>query len=117
MSLPLLTAALILAAFVAIRGAYRGPRWHHYLAKPLATLLIIGIALGRAAETPRGYALAILVGLACSLAGDIFLMLPGDRFIAGLLSFLLAHLAYIAAFATAGAMRRMRRGSKGLGMM
>jgi uncharacterized membrane protein YhhN len=37
-----------------------------------------------------------------SLAGDIFLMLPGDHFIAGWGAFLLAHLAYIAAFVTDG---------------
>jgi uncharacterized membrane protein YhhN len=33
-----------------------------------------------------------------STAGDIFLMLPRDRFIAGLASFLVAHLFYIFAF-------------------
>jgi uncharacterized membrane protein YhhN len=32
------------------------------------------------------------------LAGDIFLMLPGNYFIAGLVSFLLAHIAYLIAF-------------------
>jgi uncharacterized membrane protein YhhN len=40
----------------------------------------------------------ILAGLAFSLAGDVLLMLPSDRFAAGLASFLLAHLCYIAAF-------------------
>ncbi len=38
-----------------------------------------------------------LPGLAFSLAGDVFLMLPGERFfLPGLVSFLLAHLCYIA---------------------
>jgi len=32
------------------------------------------------------------------VAGDVFLMLPGDRFAAGLACFLLVHLCYIAAF-------------------
>jgi uncharacterized membrane protein YhhN len=32
------------------------------------------------------------------LAGDVFLMLPSDRFVAGLVAFLIAHLFYIAAF-------------------
>jgi uncharacterized membrane protein YhhN len=45
----------------------------------------------------------IVAGLVCSLVGDIFLMLPSDRFIPGLLSFLVAHLFYIAAFAPGGA--------------
>jgi len=35
------------------------------------------------------------LGLIFSLAGDIFLMLPKEQFIAGLVSFLLAHVAYI----------------------
>jgi uncharacterized membrane protein YhhN len=35
------------------------------------------------------------LGLAFSLAGDVFLMLPKEQFIAGLVSFLLAHVAYI----------------------
>jgi uncharacterized membrane protein YhhN len=96
-----LSPLVILAAFVAIRADYRGPRWQHYLGKPLATVLIIVIALSRAPDAPRVYAVAIVVGLLCSLAGDIFLMLPADRFIAGLVSFLLAHLAYIVAFSAA----------------
>jgi uncharacterized membrane protein YhhN len=44
--------------------------------------------------------LFVVVGLACSLAGDVFLMLPRDRFLAGLGSFLVAHLAYVAAFSS-----------------
>jgi uncharacterized membrane protein YhhN len=38
------------------------------------------------------------VGLLFSLAGDVFLMLPSDQFAAGLVSFLVAHLFYTAAF-------------------
>ncbi len=38
----------------------------------------------------------LLLAQAASLAGDVWLMLPGDFFIAGLASFLLAHLAYLA---------------------
>ncbi len=41
----------------------------------------------------------LLLGAAVfSLGGDIFLMLPGDYFIAGLASFLVAHVFYIALF-------------------
>jgi uncharacterized membrane protein YhhN len=96
-----LSPLALLAAFLAIRADYRGPRWQHYLGKPLATALIIVIALSRALDEPRAYAMAIVAGLLCSLAGDIFLMLPADRFIAGLVSFLLGHLAYIVAFSIA----------------
>jgi uncharacterized membrane protein YhhN len=38
------------------------------------------------------------LGLGFSLAGDIFLMLPKERFIPGLISFLLAHVAYLIGF-------------------
>ena len=34
--------------------------------------------------------------------GDVFLMLPRDRFVAGLAAFLVGHLAYIAGFHAAG---------------
>lgn len=40
----------------------------------------------------------IVVGLILSLAGDILLAPPANRFLAGLAAFLLAHVAYIAAF-------------------
>lgn len=41
-----------------------------------------------------------MLGIALSLIGDVLLMLPRDRFVAGLASFLLAHLAYLVAFTT-----------------
>lgn len=40
----------------------------------------------------------VVLALAASLAGDVLLVLPGDRFAAGLGAFLLAHVVYIAAF-------------------
>lgn len=40
----------------------------------------------------------LLAALLFSLGGDVFLMLPGDYFIPGLASFLVAHLFYIALF-------------------
>ena len=47
----------------------------------------------------EGYKFLIIAGLVFSMWGDIFLMLPRDQFMAGLVSFLIAHLFYIAAFA------------------
>ena len=40
--------------------------------------------------------------LALSLLGDVLLMLPSDRFVAGLAAFLLAHLAYVGGFVDGG---------------
>jgi uncharacterized membrane protein YhhN len=67
------------------------------LFKPLTTVLILALAI-LTPRTDSRYQLAVCVGLALSIAGDVFLMLPGDRFLPGLVSFLLAHLAYLGAF-------------------
>ena len=73
-----------------------------YVCKPATLALLIGVAaaLHPAHASQRA---AFVVGLALSLAGDVFLMLPSDAFVAGLASFLLAHVAYIVGFAIAGA--------------
>lgn len=97
----LLTPAIVVAALGAIVADYRGPRWLHYVCKPLATVLILVLSLFAGHRGDPVYTALIALGLACSLAGDIFLMLPRDRFIAGLVSFLVAHLWYIAAFVRA----------------
>ena len=102
MLLTLLSLAILASALVAIVAEYRGPRGAVYLCKPLATLLILLVALAGSTSAGGRYRLAIVVGLLCSLAGDIFLMLPRDRFVAGLVSFLLAHCCYLVAFTSDG---------------
>ncbi len=65
-----------------------------YLCKPLTLLLLVGVAL--ALHPADGAVRAWFVaGLLLSLAGDVFLMVPADLFVAGLGSFLLGHLAYV----------------------
>jgi uncharacterized membrane protein YhhN len=93
-------AAAALSTCLQLRAEYRGPRWQVYLFKPLATALLLGFAALSTAAHGAGFQQAIVIGLSCSLIGDVLLMLPRDRFVAGLASFLLAHLAYLAAFAT-----------------
>ena len=90
---------ILLAALAAIIGASLDGdgRWLHWIAKPLATLLIAAI-VWRADAAPLGYRRAILLGMAFSCIGDIALMLPFDAFVPGLIAFLLAHLCYIVAF-------------------
>ncbi|WP_028025779.1 lysoplasmalogenase [Enterovibrio calviensis] len=79
-----------------INAAYKGPRWQFYLFKPLTIALMMLIVItGGEANT---YTYIILAGLLFSLFGDVFLMLPKDRFIPGLLSFLVAHIFYSVAF-------------------
>jgi len=64
--------------------------------KPATTVGIIAIAWSR-----RGgrYSRWVVAGLACSLAGDV-LLIPEGLFVAGLVAFLLAHLAYLRALTT-----------------
>lgn len=95
----LLMAGIVIAAAGAILGGLLGDAGLplHYVAKPLTTLLILGLAATAADADPR-YRRWVLLGLAFSLMGDVWLMLPGDCFVAGLVAFLVAHLAYIKAF-------------------
>jgi uncharacterized membrane protein YhhN len=65
-----------------------------YVCKPGALAALIGVAL--TLDPIHGDVRTwFVVALALSLAGDVFLMLPSDRFVAGLASFLLAHVAYV----------------------
>lgn len=93
-----LAAAILVSGALAILGEERGPRWLVYVWKPTTTLLIL-VSAALVAGAPPRYQIPILAGLAASCAGDVFLMLPRDRFLAGLVSFLGAHVAYLVAFA------------------
>ena len=89
-------AALILAGIEWLAVA-RGWRRLEYVAKP-ATLVAVILAAWLLTRGPHDGWMArfFLPGLVLSLAGDIFLLLPGERFfMAGLASFLLALLCYI----------------------
>jgi uncharacterized membrane protein YhhN len=93
----LLSAIALASAALHIRAEFRGPRSQVYAFKPLTTGCLLAIALVGEPIDPL-YRNLIVIGLAFSLSGDVFLMLPSDRFLAGLVSFFAAHLCYIAAF-------------------
>jgi uncharacterized membrane protein YhhN len=93
-----LIVLITLSAALLIRSEYAGVRRGVYLFKPLTTSLIIVLAWQIEPVASERYSALILGGLLFSLAGDIFLMLPADRFVAGLVSFLVAHILYTAAF-------------------
>jgi uncharacterized membrane protein YhhN len=95
-----LGALALASGALHVRAEYAGPRWQVYACKPATTALILAAAWLATPAAPA-YRTWVLAGLACSLAGDVFLMLPGDRFRAGLVSFLAAHLCYVAAFSLA----------------
>jgi len=95
---------LMLAAAVAVVDWWAvavGRRSVEYGAKPLTLTLLIGAAvvIDPADRTQQVW---FLVALGFSLAGDIALMLPRDRFVAGLSAFLLAHVAYSGGMAARG---------------
>lgn len=93
----LLSFGVLLSGILAIWSGYRQPQGAFYLFKPLTVILIILIpVLGE-----EGFSLLkglILIGLLCALLGDVLLMLPDDRFLAGLAAFLMAHLFYMGGF-------------------
>ena len=95
---PLLPALVISAALAiaAAPWALAAPLLA-FVFKPLATLIVIAHAWRRGGDTPavRRW---VLAGLTCSLAGDVALLWPARGFLPGLVSFLLAHLAYLVAF-------------------
>jgi uncharacterized membrane protein YhhN len=105
----MLTAVLstlaLASALLTIRAECKGERRQVYVFKPLTTALIIIVALQAKHPTAAAYRPLVVAGLLCSLAGDVFLMLPRERFVAGLVSFLFAHLLYVAAFALDGGAR------------
>src|SRR6056297_1311432 len=97
--------------FVAVFAVAAAANWWSRIAdgrrrlevwsKPLAliALIIVAVALDPADQLVRAWFVTALV---CSLAGDVFL-LYGDRyFVPGLVSFLLAHLAYTFGFIALG---------------
>jgi uncharacterized membrane protein YhhN len=102
MWIPILSVMIVISAALTISAEYHGPKRHVYLFKPLTVILILLLALIPKYPVAPFYRYMIVAGLVCSLIGDVFLMLPSDRFIQGLLSFLVAHIFYIAAFAFSG---------------
>ncbi|MFY9511203.1 MAG: lysoplasmalogenase [Rubrivivax sp.] len=93
---PLLLAAAATGA-LAIASGPLGQPGLFFVFKPLTTLLIIAWAWRRGHDTPAPRRW-VLLGLVCSLAGDIALLWPQQGFLPGLVNFLLAHLAYLVAF-------------------
>ena len=96
-SIAIWTTFVALSASVAIAAHYLQLPILHWIAKPLATLLIVAMALSLSSAEPV-YRRWIVIGLLWSTLGDVFLMLPGDYFLYGLIAFLVAHLAYLVAF-------------------
>ncbi|ACU75643.1 YhhN family protein [Catenulispora acidiphila DSM 44928] len=120
LTLTLLTLLVALADWIAVSRRAMDPtsvgaRHAEYVAKPLTMVFLIGAALAIADAHARSgipgphratayLTIAAVAALVLSAIGDVFLMLPEDssaadrNFVIGLGAFLLAHVAYIAAF-------------------
>jgi uncharacterized membrane protein YhhN len=89
-----LLAITLVSAAIDWVAVHHGHRPVEYVFKPLTLVVLTAtaLALDPADPTVRAW---FVVALVLSLAGDVLLMLPGDRFVPGLGAFLLAHLAYV----------------------
>jgi uncharacterized membrane protein YhhN len=95
MSYVFLFLALVIAVLDWIAVARKWQRVE-YFAKPatmLALLAWLGVNGGF-----QGSMMWFALGLLFSLGGDVFLMLPRERFIPGLVSFLIGHICYLIGF-------------------
>lgn len=96
----MIAGLIVVLAVAAVDWAAVARGWKkvEYLAKPwtLAALFLFLVQFGLA-ETGFGSLPLVFFGLGLlfSLAGDVFLMLSDRWFLPGLVSFLLAHVAYI----------------------
>ena len=92
-----------LAVVALVAAEKTGSRRGRYLAKPLASAGFVAIPLvtGALAGTPASEVAGwVVLGLVLGAIGDVCLMLPQERaFLAGLVAFLLGHVAYVVAFA------------------
>jgi uncharacterized membrane protein YhhN len=96
-----LLAVAAVAAVANWVAVARSAKAVEYVAKPLTLTALVGVALALDPQdgTVRTW---FVVALVASLAGDVFLMLPRDLFVAGLGAFLVAHVAYTGGLVAAG---------------
>jgi alkenylglycerophosphocholine/alkenylglycerophosphoethanolamine hydrolase len=88
-----------LAVLVALADWYavdKNISWLRYSSKPLV-IILLGIWL-LIQPISFSFLFWFFLALVCSLLGDIWLLAPARFFMAGLASFLLAHVAYIIGF-------------------
>lgn len=98
-----LTAASCIALVALLFAGLGAPA---AIAKIIASSGFIAVSI-RSGAASSTYGRLILAGLAFSWCGDMFLIGPSrTAFLSGLVAFLLAHVAYVAAFVTHGYERR-----------
>lgn len=96
-----LAGVAIGSGLIDLLAIARGWKKARYVWKPFTMIVIIALAL-LGVDWGIDWHRWLLAGLALSLAGDVFLVLPSDRFLAGLAAFFAAHVCYILAFLERG---------------
>ena len=97
-------ASVVWLAFAAVAcvvdwaAVHRQSPRLEYVAKPMATVLFLLVALSAQTEQ-KAPQLLLVVALVFCIFGDVFLMLPRDAFVSGLASFAVAQLLLTASFA------------------
>lgn len=98
MIIHLIPILALISAVSHIRADLKHLTKQTYLFKPLTLVIIIIFSFFQVSEVSFFYKVMIISGLAFSMLGDIMLMLPTDKFLHGLASFLVAHIFYLIAF-------------------
>ncbi|MGL5597055.1 MAG: lysoplasmalogenase [Aeromonas sp.] len=94
----LLSFLIIASGWWHIRSDSSASPRQFYLSKSLTMLLIIALAISYQGDDHNSSHAWILLGLCLSLVGDVWLMLPIDRFIQGFAAFFAANLCYLMGF-------------------
>ena len=91
---------LSISALLYVLGDFFKNNFLRYTFKPLSTVIIILYTVFQYPEVSELYKYLIIAALIFSLAGDIFIMLPHDKFVQGIAAFFIAHMLFILAFVT-----------------
>lgn len=91
---------LSISALLYVLGDFLKNNFLRYTFKPLSTVIIIVFTVFQYPEVSELYKYLIITALILSLAGDIFIMLPNDKFVQGIAAFFIAHMLFILAFVT-----------------
>jgi uncharacterized membrane protein YhhN len=83
------------AAVADWAAVHTGRKTLEYVCKPLTIILLMGVAATVDISDHSAVRGWFVAALALSMLGDVWLMLPRDLFVPGLVSFLLAHIAFI----------------------
>ncbi len=93
-----LSIIALISAILTIYAKLRENDLLQFIFKPLAMLAIISLVFLNSSSPMNFYQKAILSGLIFSVVGDVFLIKQDRFFVPGLISFLIGHLCFIAAF-------------------